>query len=127
MPKTVIPLFSGDANHIFGSDGGYPPSFSAIHGSIRSLMMPLDFFEKFRENLTRLPDHLVLQAVTEEGRESFTYRKLAEELTRVSLFLQQKGLRPGQALGIVMENHPRWGIAFLAAQSAGAASSMPIP
>ena len=83
-------------------------------------MMPLDFFEQFRKNVAEMPDHVVLQAVTEEGRESFTYRNLVEELTRVSLFLKESGLEVGERLGILMENHPRWGIAYLAAQSAGA-------
>ncbi len=83
-------------------------------------MMPLDFFEQFRHNVDKMPQHEVLQALTDEGRDVFTYQRVADELKRVSLFLKNAGLKPGQAVGIVMENHPRWGIAYLAAQSAGA-------
>jgi long-chain acyl-CoA synthetase len=34
--------------------------------------------------------------------------------------LQRRGIRPGDAVGLLMENQPRWGIAFLAIQNAGA-------
>ena len=83
-------------------------------------MMPLDFFEQFRKNVAKMPDQEVLQALTEEGRDLYTYQRVADELKRVSLFLNNQGIEAGQAVGIVMENHPRWGIAYLAAQSAGA-------
>ena len=82
--------------------------------------MTLDFFERFRENLERSPDRVGLQNISEEGRQSFTYRQIKEEVSKISLFLQRSGVQPGHGVGILMENHPRWGIAFLAAQSAGA-------
>ncbi len=82
--------------------------------------MTLDFFAKLRENTERLPDHVALQLVGDEGREPYTYARLSEEIGKISLYLQNQGIKPGDTVGIVMENHPRWGIAFLAAQSAGA-------
>lgn len=82
--------------------------------------MTLDFFQQFRENLERVGDRVGLQGISEGGRESFTYRTIGQEIGKLSLFLQRSGIRPGEAVGILMENHPRWGIAFLAAQSAGA-------
>lgn len=82
--------------------------------------MTLDFFERFQQNVTRRSDHVGLQAIGETGRESFTYAQIAGEVAKIGLFLQQSGVRPGDAVGILMENHPRWGIAFLAVQSAGA-------
>jgi long-chain acyl-CoA synthetase len=82
--------------------------------------MTLDFFRQFHEIVARRPDRIALQLITESGRESFCYRRVAEETAKLSVFLQTAGIRPGDAVGILMENHPRWGIAFLAAQSAGA-------
>ena len=82
--------------------------------------MALQFFERFRQNLQQIPEHIVLQNITREGKESFAYRRVAEELGKISLFLKNQGVRSGNSIGIIMENHPRWGIAFLAAQSAGA-------
>lgn len=82
--------------------------------------LTLDFFERLRENVRRLPEHVAMQGVSEAGRESFTYRQVGEEVARISRFLQSSGIGPGDQVGILLENHPRWGIAFLAVQSAGA-------
>ncbi|MEE8586727.1 MAG: hypothetical protein V3T83_17945, partial [Acidobacteriota bacterium] len=62
-------------------------------------MMPLDFFEQFRQNVAKMPDHEVLQALSEEGRDLYTYQRVADELKRVSLFLKKAGLESGQAVG----------------------------
>ena len=82
--------------------------------------MTLDFFAKFRENLERFPDQPALEVLSDDGRETFTYRRIDDEIRKVSLYFQRAGIRPGDRVGILIENHPRWGIAFLAAQSAGA-------
>ena len=82
--------------------------------------MTLDFFEQFRANLLEFPDRVALQGLYEDSRESFSYQQVADETAKVGLFLQASGVEPGHAVGILMENHPRWGIAFLAAQSVGA-------
>ncbi|MBI4444744.1 MAG: AMP-binding protein [Acidobacteria bacterium] len=82
--------------------------------------MKLDFFEQFQSCVDRLPDHVGLIQLSESGRESFTYRRIAEEISAAALFLKAQGVRPGHAVGILMENHPRWGISFLAVQGAGA-------
>ena len=82
--------------------------------------MTLDFFEKFRENVTCFPDRIALQDISDGGRETFTYRQVAEEVRKTSLLLARSGVHTADPVGILMENHPRWGIAFLAAQSAGA-------
>ena len=80
----------------------------------------VDFFKQFLETVKRQPTQLGLQNISKEGRESFTYEQIAEEVGKVSLLLQRSGVGPGNAVGLLMENHPRWGISFLAAQSAGA-------
>ena len=82
--------------------------------------MTLDFFEKFRAILSEFPDRVALQGLYEDGRESFSYQQVADETAKIGLFLQRSGIEPGHAVGILMENHPRWGIGFLAADSAGA-------
>ena len=82
--------------------------------------MTLNFFQKLGENRDRMPDHVALQHITRNSRESFSYRRIAEEVNKIGVFLRDQGIGPGKSVGIVMENHPRWGIAFLAIQSAGA-------
>ncbi len=81
--------------------------------------MAADFFETLKKNAEARPDHVALQILGENGRESFTLSRIWDEIARISHFLRSH-IQPGNTLGILMENHPRWGIAFLAAQSAGA-------
>ncbi|MFZ0428295.1 MAG: AMP-binding protein [Acidobacteriota bacterium] len=82
--------------------------------------LPLDFFERFREILARLPDRIAFQSLKADGRETITYGELDLEIRAVSRFLRDEGVGAGSAVGLILENHPRWGIAFLAVQSAGA-------
>lgn len=82
--------------------------------------MTVDFFAKFQENAQRLPERVALQILSGGKRESYTFKRIESEISKIGAFLVQSGIQPGDAVGILMENHPRWGIAFLAAQSAGA-------
>lgn len=82
--------------------------------------MTLDFFEQLRSNIDRLHDRIAMQALTRGGRDSFSYHRIGREIAAISRYLRSSGVSAGQTVGILMENHPRWGIAFLAAQSAGA-------
>ena len=82
--------------------------------------MTIDFFEQLKANTARHPEHLAFQILGYKGRESYTYTQVIDEVSRIGSYLQQLGLGPGDTVGILMENHPRWGIAFLAAQSVGA-------
>ncbi|MEE2822899.1 MAG: AMP-binding protein [Acidobacteriota bacterium] len=82
--------------------------------------MTLNFFQKLSENQNRMPDHVALQYITRDTRESFSYSRVAEEVSKIGEFLKDHEIGPGASVGILMENHPRWGIAFLAIQSAGA-------
>ncbi len=82
--------------------------------------MTLDFFGQFNRNVDAGPSRVALQGLGDEGREAFTYDQVAREAAAISLFLERSGIRPGDAVGLLMENHPRWGISFLGAQSAGA-------
>ncbi|MFQ5740090.1 MAG: AMP-binding protein [Acidobacteriota bacterium] len=82
--------------------------------------MTLDFFKKLKENQQRDPDCVALQMLGEEGKDEFTFQRIVSEVVRISQYLRKSGIQSGDTVGILMENHPRWGIAFLAAQSAGA-------
>ncbi len=82
--------------------------------------MAMDFFEKLHSHLEAFPDRTALQLLSEGKRESYSFRRIAHEISALSRYLQARGVKPGDTVGILMENHPRWGIAFLAAQSLGA-------
>lgn len=81
--------------------------------------MSSDFFRKLKSNVEALPEHVPLQILSESGREPFTFRRIWDETLKISQLLVRH-IQPGDTVGILMENHPRWGIAFLAAQSSGA-------
>jgi long-chain acyl-CoA synthetase len=78
------------------------------------------FFDRLLAGAREQPGHVVLQAITERGKESFTQAAVVEQVYALSSFLVQAGVGPGDRIGILMDNHPHWGIAFLAIQSAGA-------
>lgn len=82
--------------------------------------MTLDFFERFKENLSRNTDHIAFRNLTAHGTESYSYSQVDREVRILSFYLQRQGVKPGDKVGILMGNHPRWCVAFLAAQSAGA-------
>jgi long-chain acyl-CoA synthetase len=82
--------------------------------------MTTDIFVQLQANASRTPDRVVMQSIGETGRVEYTFRETREEVARLSAHLAASGVRPGDRVGILMENHPRWGIAFLAAQSVGA-------
>jgi long-chain acyl-CoA synthetase len=81
--------------------------------------MTLDFFDQLKHNAELTPNRIALQLLDDKGQESFTFHRLHNEISKLSQFLARH-IHPGETLGILMQNHPRWGIAFLAAESAGA-------
>jgi long-chain acyl-CoA synthetase len=82
--------------------------------------LPLDFFQQFRKVLARLPDRIAFQSLAKAGKETITYGQVDLEIRVISQYLSAHGVGPRSKVGLILENHPRWGIAFLAIQSAGA-------
>ncbi len=82
--------------------------------------MTFDFSKRFQDNLEKLSERVALQYITQDANESFTYGRIGQEVAQIGLFLKNQSNGPGSTVGILMENHPRWAIAFLAAQSTGA-------
>lgn len=80
----------------------------------------LDFFARFNELTRRNPDRLAFRNITRNQVEDFTYSQVDREVRCISRYLENQGVGPGTPVGLLIENHPRWGMAFLAAQSAGA-------
>ncbi|HLV00803.1 MAG TPA: AMP-binding protein [Acidobacteriota bacterium] len=82
--------------------------------------MTVDLFSNLQKTQESQPDRIAFQLLTGDGKETFSYGQVAREVRGISRFLQKEGIEPGHRVAILMENHPRWGIAFMAAQSAGA-------
>jgi long-chain acyl-CoA synthetase len=81
---------------------------------------PPDIFEQMRGHLAERPEDVLFRYVRENDRETYSYRRVAEDVGKTVDFLLQKGIEPGDRIALLLENHPIWGIAFLAVQSAGA-------
>ncbi len=82
--------------------------------------MTLDFFERFKKNVNRNSDHIAFRNLTSQGAETYSYSQVDREIRILSRYLQKQGVHLGDKVGILMGNHSRWCVAFLAAQSAGA-------
>ena len=82
--------------------------------------MTFDFSKRVQDNLEKLSERVALQYISQDTNESFTYGRIGQEVAQISLFLKSQSIGPGSTVGILMENHPRWAIAFLATQSTGA-------
>src|SRR5580692_2248161 len=80
----------------------------------------IDFFERLERYANERPDDIALQSVSGNLRYALTWRTLAGEIRRLggqlNLILHR---RTGAHVGLLMEDSPRWGIAFLAAYNAG--------
>ncbi len=79
-----------------------------------------DILQKLLAHAAARPDQVFLQFLKEGKRETYSYRQVVDQAGRIAAFLKDSGIRPGDAVGLLMENHPAWGIAFLAIQWAGA-------
>ncbi len=59
------------------------------------------------------------RALLGKNNAGYTYLELADAITRVAGGLRRLGLAQGGRVGILSENCPEWGVAYIAVQSAG--------
>jgi long-chain acyl-CoA synthetase len=82
--------------------------------------MSAAIFARLVQNAKQTPTRVAMQNITEAGREEYTFARTVGEMERLTGRLAAAGIAAGDRVGILMENHPRWGVSFLAAQAAGA-------
>lgn len=87
---------------------------------MRQAAFRFDFFQSVATHVATRPDQTALAAIGPQGIESYSWSRLDREIRGLSRYLQDAGILPGDRVAILMENHPRWGVAFAAVQSAGA-------
>jgi long-chain acyl-CoA synthetase len=75
----------------------------------------LDFFGAIERHASEMPEGTALRS----GAEDYSWRRFAGEVRGISRHLVECGITPGDRVALLMENHPRWGVAFVAIQSAG--------
>jgi long-chain acyl-CoA synthetase len=84
------------------------------------MQLRIDFFERLERYAGARGSDVALQNVSGDLRYCLTWRALAGEIRRfgwqLNLILSRK---TGAHVGLLMDDSPRWGVAFLAAYSAG--------
>ena len=72
----------------------------------------------FQRSVHRTPDRPAI--VDESTGERYSYSALADEVSAVASGLRERGVSPGDRVGLCMGNRPETAIAFLATQAVGA-------
>src|ERR1700722_301404 len=80
----------------------------------------IDFFERLERYAGERPNDIALQYLSSEQHDALTWRELADTVRRMSLRIDRAvGSRAGAHVGLLMEDSAKWGVAFIAAYSAG--------
>jgi long-chain acyl-CoA synthetase len=80
----------------------------------------IDFFERLEGYAGERPNDIALQCLRGERRDPLTWRELVDDVRRVSLQINRiVDSRAGAHVGLLMEDSAQWGVAFIAAYSAG--------
>jgi long-chain acyl-CoA synthetase len=82
--------------------------------------MSADLFERLQQYARKCPNDVALQLIRGDQRQVLTWQTLLSEIELLGRRLQRIGAsRTGAHVAILMEDSPMWGVAFLAAYSAG--------
>ncbi len=85
------------------------------------MQMLFEIFSKADPGFTDIP------ALAFAGEEGLTYKECDTLTGRLALQLVKDGINPGDRVGILSENMPHWGIAYLAINRAGAIAVPVLP
>lgn len=81
-------------------------------------MIQQNFIKIYEESFKT---HWELPALTNyKGKESLTYKELAEEIARMHILFQELGIEKGDKISLVGKNHTTWSVIFLATFTYGA-------
>jgi long-chain acyl-CoA synthetase len=84
------------------------------------MQLRVDFFERLEQYAHERPDDVALQSVAGDFRYALTWRALLGEVRLLGWELNRIMTRAaGAHVALLMDDSPRWGIAFIAAYSAG--------
>ena len=86
---------------------------------IRDCIVNNDFFQRLQRYGSERGAEIVFQNLREDRRETLTYKKFISEAADLGGFLLRLHLVSGDRVGLLIEDGPRWGVAFVAGYSAG--------
>jgi long-chain acyl-CoA synthetase len=65
------------------------------------------------------PHQIALESLDPQGRVGISWPRFADDIRDLSQYLLRSGVEKDDRVAILMENQPRWGVAFLAVHRAG--------
>src|SRR2546428_10713740 len=77
-------------------------------------------FERIEEWATRSPDRLAFAVDHQDKVEEYRYGEVLKHADAIAGELAARGIKPGDRIGILMENVPQWVLVLLGAMKAGA-------
>ena len=83
-------------------------------------------FDRIAEWAKRSPHRLAFVADHQDRVEEYRYNEVLEQANRIAAGLQQRGVRQGDRVGVLMENIPEWVFVLLGAMKLGAVT-VPLP
>ena len=76
----------------------------------------LDLIKNSAENH---PDIIAMEVKKEKGWENIDYKTLFHHIKTIATYIRRRGINKGDRIGIISENRPEWGIAYLSIHWAG--------
>ncbi|PID57917.1 MAG: long-chain fatty acid--CoA ligase [Ignavibacteriae bacterium] len=73
--------------------------------------------ESFKRGVELFPDNLAISGI---GKNSLTFKELAENVKKISEFLKEEGITNGDKVAILSDNSPNWAIAYFSITTIGA-------
>ncbi len=77
------------------------------------------FYDRFIECAERWPNNVAVEVQRSDGLESYTYAELRRMAESIAAWLVGRGIRAGDRVAILADNHPRWVAAYLGIIAAG--------
>jgi acyl-CoA synthetase (AMP-forming)/AMP-acid ligase II len=82
--------------------------------------LKIDLFEQLERHASMRPGDVALRTISDSSTRSITFGELMDRSRALSRLIEDAGVQPGCRVGLLMPNDHEFGVAFLAAASAGA-------
>ena len=82
--------------------------------------MIIDLFERLESHAAQRPSEVALRTISGAATDAVTFRELIDRSRALSQGVRDAGVEAGDRVGLLMPNDHHFGVAFLAAASAGA-------
>ena len=91
-------------------------------GHLKTIREPLNIkttLDLIKNSAENHPDIIAMEVRKETGWESIDYKTLFHHIQTIATYIKRRGINKGDRVGIISENKPEWGIAYLSIHWAG--------